>query len=73
MLELQGLSSCLLGVCVKAGQEDCLIYSVDKIIAVLVNRDDMDIDEAYEFFQYNIRGLNVEGRGVAFMEPWEDV
>lgn len=33
-----------------------LIYSVSKCIAVLTERDGMTEEEAWEYFEYNVRG-----------------
>jgi len=35
------------------------VYRVDHIIHTLVERDDMTLDEAYEFFDFNIAGAYV--------------
>ena len=35
---------------------EVLVYSVDKIIEILIDRDGMTEEEAVEFFEFNIEG-----------------
>ena len=39
---------------------DCLIYNEDKIIDILITQDNMDVNDAIEFFEYNIKGSQGE-------------
>ncbi len=39
---------------------DCLIYNEDKIIDILITQDNMDVMDAIEFFEFNIRGYHGE-------------
>ena len=60
MLQVDGMSEALLGQMTMAKWEDnpyeVLVYSVDKIIEILIDRDGMTEEEAIEFFEFNIEG-----------------
>jgi hypothetical protein len=63
MLKLDGYDEAILGQATVwqrqgAGAErvDTLIYSGPKIIDILMTRDGMEEDDAYEFFSFNIEG-----------------
>ena len=43
---------------------DCLIYNEDKIIDILITQDNMDLNDAIEFFEYNIRGSHGENHPI---------
>ena len=56
-----GLDYAIIGVGVRCGQHPFLIYSVDQVIKILMDRDGMTNDEAIEFFEFNIARC-VDGR-----------
>jgi len=41
------------------GDDVRVVYSVKKIIDILINRDGMDCDQAREFFDHNVAGSYV--------------
>ena len=63
LIKLDGLDKALIGrSCVwdRTGHsEDRLIYSGEKIVAILVARDRMTSDEALEYIEFNIEGAYV--------------
>lgn len=60
MKKADGLDSAILGVHIARGSDvEVLAYSVEKIIDILVSRDGMTNEEAYEFFSFNIEGAYV--------------
>ena len=59
ILMADGFDDCVLGYDYNWDGVIRLIYSVDKIIKKLVRRDKMDIDEAIEYFEFNMRGAYV--------------
>lgn len=75
MLKLDGLDSCIIGTCCRCGQDDVLLYSSEKIIQVLINRDGMDWSAAEEFYCLNILGLWAGEGTPAFMDAYvgEDI
>ena len=55
-LTADGLDDAVLGIGYRCSKEPLLVYSVDKVIEILVRRDGMTPDEAREFFEFNIGG-----------------
>jgi len=60
MLIADGYDEAVLGVARRCGQPDLIAYDVEKIIEILVTRDDMTYEEAVEFFDFNIAGVGEE-------------
>jgi hypothetical protein len=56
-LKADGLDEAVIGV--QIGEPMRLIYSVTKIIEHLVTEDEMDLEDAMEHFEFNIRGSYV--------------
>jgi hypothetical protein len=56
-LKADGLDSAVIGV--QVGEPMRLIYSVTKIIEHLVTEDEMELEDALEHFEFNIRGSYV--------------
>lgn len=55
-LMADGFDDAVIGMCMKTM---VLIYDHEKIITILMVRDGMTREEAYEFFDYNILGAYV--------------
>jgi hypothetical protein len=55
-LVADGLDEALVGIVPKTMQ---LVYDTDKVIEILMSRDGMTEDEAFEYFYYNIEGAHV--------------
>ena len=69
LIKLDFLDECVVGVVERFGQEPCLCYSREKIIAKLV-QDGCDYDEAVEYFEFNIAGAWVGPHTPCFLsEP----
>jgi len=62
-LILDGLDSAI------AGESDCgrLIYDYSKTIKVFMDRDGMTQDEAIEWVDYNVMGVQCNGKGFIMM------
>lgn len=60
-LKADGFDDAIIGQArpVYAGGAAVLVYSVEKIIDILAQRDGMDRDDALEFFDFNIEPANV--------------
>lgn len=54
---LEGLDDAIIGIGQQWGSNPCMIYSVQKIIDILVKRDEMDPDDAVEYYEFNIMQL----------------
>ena len=50
MIKVDGYNDAIIGV----SWDDRLVYDIDKMIAILVDRDSMTPDDAYEFLIYNV-------------------
>ena len=63
VITLDGLDEAIMGrSCIweRTGhREDRVVYSGEKIVEILVERDGMDYDEAREYIEYNIEGAYV--------------
>jgi len=56
-LKADGLDEAVIGV--EIADPMRLIYSVTKIIEILVTKDEMSVEDAMEHFEFNIRGSYV--------------
>jgi hypothetical protein len=56
-IKLDGLDESILGVVEEFGNGPRILYSKNKIIHILQERDGMTWSEAEEFYDYNILGL----------------
>ena len=51
-----GFNKAIVGMCMQFGQEHVVAYDYDKCLEILKDRDDMSIDEAIEYMEYNVVG-----------------
>jgi len=65
---LDGLESAIIGVTDEFGTGRRVLYSKDKILQILQERDGMTWDEAEEFFDYNIKGGYFGEQNPVFLE-----
>jgi hypothetical protein len=56
MLLADGFDKAFIGVGLRAGQEEIVVYDFDICVAILCERDNMDLDDAIEFMYYNVVG-----------------
>ena len=56
MLTADGLDEAVIGEVSSYGRDETILYSVQKIIDILIERDGMTPDEALEFYDFNIAG-----------------
>jgi hypothetical protein len=54
---LDGLDGAIIGVVEEFGNSPRILYSKEKIIDILVERDGMTSEEAIEYYDFNILGL----------------
>ena len=64
-----GLDDAIIGVGVRCSQPPVVIYSVDRVIKILMDRDGMTNEEAVEFFEYKIEGAWVGNATPVWMYP----
>ncbi len=64
---LDGLDDAIVGVTEEFGNGRRILYSADKIIGILMERDGMTWHEAVEFYDYNILGLHAGEQNPIFL------
>ena len=65
---LTGLEEAIIGVVEEFGNGNRILYDKDKILSILCERDEMTIDEAEEFYDYNILGLYAGEQNAVFLD-----
>tara|TARA_R110000824_G_scaffold20903_8_gene78383 strand:+ start:2536 stop:2805 length:270 start_codon:yes stop_codon:yes gene_type:complete len=53
---VDGFDDAFMGLGSRVNDDDVAIYDEEKMIDILINRDEMSAEEAREYFEYNIRG-----------------
>ena len=72
-LKADGFDEAIMGYAGRCGMNDVLLYSANKIIQILTERDGMTDEEAIEFFEYNIKGAYMgEGTPLYYDDLDED-
>ena len=56
MLKWDGFDNAIIGVGERNNTDSMIVYDYDKMVKVLVTRDDMSYEEAEEYIDYNIVG-----------------
>lgn len=56
MLLADGFDDALLGYVERCGMSPLALYDTNKCIEILMKRDGMSCEEAWEFFNYNVAG-----------------
>ena len=69
MMRAHGLDDAVIGVGQRCGDEDILVYDAQKIVDILVNREKMSREEAWEYFEFNICGAYVGPTTPIYMLP----
>jgi hypothetical protein len=67
-----GLDAAIIGVGTRCSKEDLVVYDVDKVIGILMDRDGMSRDDAEEFFAFNIEGAWVGEQTPIWMHPLQE-
>tara|TARA_R110000850_G_scaffold92155_6_gene195858 strand:- start:1813 stop:2070 length:258 start_codon:yes stop_codon:yes gene_type:complete len=73
MLKADGLDEAIIGQTTLWNVDgDVLVYSVDTIISILMNRDGLSYEEAFEFFEFNIQGSYVGDHTPLYVHTIDD-
>jgi hypothetical protein len=64
---LDGLNDAIIGVVEEFGNGPRILYSKNKIIDILCERDGMTWSESEEFYDYNILGLHAGEQNPVFL------
>ena len=68
-LKADGFDDAVIGLGRRCGQLDLVVYDADKILEILMQRDGMSLEDAREFYEFNIVGAWM-GKGTpVFVEP----
>ncbi len=67
-----GFDEAIVGV-VHVGSNTIALYDMEKCIYILIERDGMTYEDAYEFFVYNVLGSYVGEKTPAFAEFLHDI
>ena len=65
---LDGLDTAILGIVEEFGNGPRILYSKEKIIDILVERDGMTSEEAIEYYDFNILGLYAGEQNAVFLD-----
>jgi hypothetical protein len=65
---LGGLESAIIGIVEEFGNGRRILYSKPKILSILCERDSMTMEEAEEFYDYNILGLYAGEQNAVFLD-----
>ena len=65
---LDGLESAIIGIVEEFGNGRRILYSKPKILSILCVRDSMTMEEAEEFYDYNILGLYAGEQNAVFLD-----
>jgi hypothetical protein len=64
---LDGLDDAIIGIVEEFGNGPRILYSKQKILTILCERDLMTMSEAEEFYDYNILGLYAGEQNAIFL------
>ena len=56
MLKWDGFDNAIIGVGERNNSDSMIVYDYNKMVKILVTRDDMSYEEAEEYIDYNIVG-----------------
>jgi len=59
MLLYDGFDDAIIGMASRCGENTVLAYDIDKIIEILMDRDDLNYEEALEYYSFNMEGAYI--------------
>lgn len=65
---LDGFEDCIIGIVEEFGNGRRILYSKDMILDKLQSRDSMTLEDAEEFYDYNILGLHAGEQNAVFLD-----
>jgi hypothetical protein len=66
-----GLEAAFVGVASYFGKEPVAVYDADKCVAIFMEQDGMDYDEAQEYFDFNVAGAYVGEYTPLYLTPYK--
>ena len=70
LLKWEGFDAAILGVGSRCGMDDVLVYSKKKMTDILRDRDNMDVEEAIEYLDFNVLGAYIGKRTPIVVEDF---
>ena len=67
-LKMDGFDLCIVGVADRINFGPVLVYSIEKIINQLMTDNNMEEEDALEYFEFNQRGAYVGENGPLFLD-----
>ncbi len=64
---MDGFDDCIIGICLRFGQEPIVAYDLDKVFKTLMN-DGMSYEEAVEYWEFNQIGAWIGKTTPCFIE-----
>jgi hypothetical protein len=71
VLFLEGFDDAIIGQCSRINLGPVAAYNVEKILQIMIERDGMTYEDAYEYYEYNIRGAWMGENSPVFIEIYE--
>lgn len=65
----KGFDSAIVGIAQRCAQPPLVVYNLDRMVRVLVERDGMSEEDAREYIEFNIAGAWLGERTPALLEP----
>ena len=59
MLKWDGFDSAIIGTAERCNMDTVIAYDLTKMVKILVARDDMSVEEAHEYLQFNVIGAYI--------------
>ena len=56
MLKWDGFNEAIIGIGERCGQDDIIVYDLQKMIKVFMDANDVDEEEAMEYISFNVLG-----------------
>ena len=69
ILKADGFDEALIGIGRRCSQEDVLVYDFNKAVKILMDRDGMTEEEAFEYLEFNTLGAWVGEETPMFVHP----
>lgn len=67
-----GFEEAIVGVAERCGQPTLVVYDADKCLEILMQRDNMSLEEAFEFLSFNTLGAWMGEHSPLFLWRKED-
>ena len=71
-LSFDGFDEAIIGTMERFGMEPILAYDWNKCVAILMERDGMDRDDAVDYMGFNVTGLGAGDGTPCFIHVYED-